>query len=94
MLRVQGLSLPSPTVYPPIILTRQYDQRKTEMEVGSSSSSAAQAAAPQIPQIASKLVGRPYRKRAKNAVLNNPTLEQVMGSKEKALDVSTSRPLV
>lgn len=65
-----------------------------EMEAGSSSSSAALAAAPQTSQTASKLVGRPYRKRAKNAVLNDPTLEQVMGSKEKALDVSTSRPLV
>ena len=54
------------------------------MDVGSSSTGAALSAAPQT---VTKLVGPPYRKRAKNAVLNDPTLEQVMGSKEKALDV-------
>lgn len=55
-----------------------------EMDVGSSSSGAAMIAAPQT---VTKLVGPPYRKRAKNAVLNDPSLEQVMGSKEMALDV-------
>lgn len=59
----------------------------SEVDVGSSSSGTAQAA---VPQIVTKLVGPPYRRRAKNAVLNDPTLEQVMGTKEKALDVSTS----
>ena len=59
----------------------------SEIGVGSSSSGAAQAA---VPQTVTKLVGPPYRRRAKNAVLNDPTLEQVMGTKEKALDVSTS----
>lgn len=55
----------------------------SEMDIGSSSSGAAHAAV-------TKLVGPPYRRRAKNTVLNDPTLEQVMGTKEKALDVSTS----
>ena len=54
------------------------------MDAGSSSSGAAQVSAPQT---MSKLVGAPYRKRAKNAVLNDPDLEEAMGSLEKALDV-------
>ena len=61
-----------------------------EMDVGSSSSDATLAAAPQT---VSKHVGAPYRKRAKNAVLNDPNLEQVMGSKEKALDVRRQKLL-
>lgn len=59
----------------------------SDIGFGSSSSGAAQAA---VPQMVTKLVGPPYRKRAKNAVLNDPTLEQVMGTKERALDVGTS----
>lgn len=55
----------------------------SEMDIASSSSGMAQAAV-------TKLVGPPYRRRAKNAVLNDPTLEQVMGTKEKALDVGVS----
>ena len=54
------------------------------MDAGSSSSGAALVPAPQT---TSKLVGPPYRKRAKNAVLNDPSLEGAMGSREKALDV-------
>ena len=40
-----------------------------------------------VHQNMTKLVGPPYRKRSKNAVLSDPSLEHVMGSKEKALDV-------
>ena len=54
------------------------------MDTGSSSSGAAPVPSPQTK---SKLVGPPYRKRAKNAVLNDPDLEEAMGSMEKALDV-------
>ena len=56
----------------------------SEMDVGSSSSGTALVA---VPQTVSKLVGPPYRKRAKNAVLNDSALEQVTGTKERALDV-------
>lgn len=55
-----------------------------EMDVGSSSHGAALLP---TPQTVTKAVGAPYRKRAKNAVLINPALEQIMGSKERALDV-------
>ena len=54
-----------------------------ETDVGSSTSGTAHTP----PQNLSKMVGAPYRKRAKNAVLKDPTLKQVMGSKGKALDV-------
>lgn len=54
------------------------------MDGGSSSTATALVTAPQN---VVKLTCPPYRKRPKNAVLNNPTLEQLMGSKEKALDV-------
>ena len=57
------------------------------MDAGSSSGAAAAAPQGAAPQTVSKLVGPPYRKRAKNAVLNDPGLEAVMGSREKALDV-------
>lgn len=40
-----------------------------------------------VPQIMAKLTGPPYRKRPRNAVLNDTSLEQIMGTKEKALDV-------
>ena len=54
------------------------------MDAASSSSGAGLVPAPQT---VSKLVGPPYRKRARNAVLNDPDLEEPMGSREKALDV-------
>ncbi|CAD6575831.1 MAG: hypothetical protein ASARMPREDX12_007593 [Alectoria sarmentosa] len=54
------------------------------MDVGSSSTATALVTAPQN---VAKLTCPPYRKRPKNAALNDPTLEQLMGSKEKALDV-------
>ena len=57
------------------------------MDSGLSSNGTPQAA---VPQTVTKLVGPPYRRRAKNAVLNDPALEQVMGTKEKALDVRHS----
>ena len=43
-----------------------------------------------VNQTVTKVVGPPYRRRAKNAVLNNPSLLRVMGTMEKALDVSGS----
>ncbi|KAM0802403.1 hypothetical protein BDR22DRAFT_887634 [Usnea florida] len=39
-----------------------------------------------VNQTVAKIVGPPYRKRAKNAVLNDPSLLRVMGTMEKALD--------
>ena len=54
------------------------------MDAASSSSNAARVPAPQS---GSKLVGPPYRKRARNAVLSDPGLEEALGSREKALDV-------
>ncbi len=40
-----------------------------------------------VPQTMAKLMGPPYRKRPRDAVLNDTSLEQIMGTKEKALDV-------
>lgn len=54
-------------------------------DAGSSSSGTGLVTAPQT---VAKLTGPPYRKRPRNAVLSDPTLEQLMGSREKALDVS------
>ena len=55
-----------------------------EMDMGSSSKDASLTTAPQT---VSKVIVTPYCKLSKNVVLNDPTLEGLMGSKEKALDI-------